>query len=358
MSITSPRVLLTIAVAACLAACSGQEAPTASDDQTTTPAPADQAPAPAVDEDAQAAQEAPAPAEDADVPAGFDLHALPVSDAALGAFPFFSIPEGYSASSNNTRTLEFGEAVFWNGHDLSAVEGRVYAAGIRLDRAMRGQKQFSDLEVTRNLREVVLQAGGVALASGQLPAALVATMQDTMRQYPGESTCYHNSEREVFVLRRDDGNVWVATCRGRTHAGLIVLQEQPLQVSSTLLPASALQQALDADGRVALQVNFATDSADILPASQPQIDEILGLLQADPDLQLSIEGHTDNTGGAAHNQQLSQARAAAVVAALTGAGIDAARLESAGLGQSQPVADNQTEEGRARNRRVELVRRD
>ena len=83
---------------------------------------------------------------------------------------------------------------------------------------------------------------------------------------------------------------------------------------------------------------------------------MLALLREDPALRLSIDGHTDASGDAAHNLRLSEARARSVVAALTGQGIDAARLEAKGHGQSRPVADNATDDGRAKNRRVELVR--
>ena len=81
------------------------------------------------------------------------------------------------------------------------------------------------------------------------------------------------------------------------------------------------------------------------------------MLRADPVLKLAVEGHTDNTGDAAHNRTLSEARARAVVAALAGKGIDAGRLQSAGFGADKPAADNAGEDGRARNRRVELVKR-
>ncbi|MGO3128041.1 MAG: OmpA family protein [Luteimonas sp.] len=324
-----------------------------------TAAPVEQA-APVVDAAADAAPvETPAQDEGRDAaPPGFDIDALPLSTTPLGAFPFFSIPDGYAPTSNAERTLDFADAAFWNGHDLTHVEGRLYATGIRLSRASRGQREFSDLEVVRNLQQVITAAGGVEIASGETPRDIRNAFLGAMRPYPGESRCYPHSPQQVFVLRRDDGNVWARTCRGGTHAGLIVVQEQALQVTSTLLPASALEQALADTGRVALQVHFATDRAEILPDSQPQIAQVVELLQADDALALSIEGHTDNTGDAARNRALSQARAASVVAAITDAGIAGDRLASTGHGDSQPVADNSTDAGRAQNRRVELVRRD
>ena len=84
--------------------------------------------------------------------------------------------------------------------------------------------------------------------------------------------------------------------------------------------------------------------------------EVVKLLTSSPELRLSVDGHTDNAGTPAHNQDLSVARAQAVVASLSQAGIAAPRLKAAGFGQSKPLASNGTEEGRAQNRRVELVK--
>ncbi|WBA40681.1 OmpA family protein [Hymenobacter canadensis] len=84
--------------------------------------------------------------------------------------------------------------------------------------------------------------------------------------------------------------------------------------------------------------------------------EVLALLRQNPALRLAVQGYTDNAGTPAYNQQLSEARAGTVVAELAKAGIAASRLQATGLGQSQPLADNATETGKARNRRVELVK--
>ena len=101
---------------------------------------------------------------------------------------------------------------------------------------------------------------------------------------------------------------------------------------------------------------FDTNSADIRPESIPVLKEVLVLLNSHPDWRLTIEGHTDAVGSDEHNQVLSQQRAESVKAYLTAAGVDGGRLETVGFGESHPVDDNETELGRARNRRVELVR--
>src|SRR5690606_13099793 len=104
------------------------------------------------------------------------------------------------------------------------------------------------------------------------------------------------------------------------------------------------------------QVNFATDSADILPESDALLSEVADVILRHPELtRIQIQGHTDNRGGEQHNQDLSQRRAEAVRDWLVRAGVDASRLEARGFGQSEPLVPNITASNRARNRRVQFV---
>jgi outer membrane protein OmpA-like peptidoglycan-associated protein len=104
-------------------------------------------------------------------------------------------------------------------------------------------------------------------------------------------------------------------------------------------------------------INFDSDSDHIKDESKPTLDRIAALLKAKADWKLTVEGHTDSTATAEHNQQLSQRRAEAVKAYLVTAGIAAPRLTAVGLGATKPVAPNDTSIGRAQNRRVELTRK-
>lgn len=104
----------------------------------------------------------------------------------------------------------------------------------------------------------------------------------------------------------------------------------------------------------AKNIYFNTNSAKLLSKSYAQLDEVVKILNEDPHLKLSIEGHTDDTGTGEVNQAMSEARAKAVEAYLVSKGIDEARITAQGFGESRPIADNKTAEGRAKNRRVVL----
>jgi outer membrane protein OmpA-like peptidoglycan-associated protein len=102
-------------------------------------------------------------------------------------------------------------------------------------------------------------------------------------------------------------------------------------------------------------VLFDFSKSTLQPASDPVLQQILDLLKKTPTLKLEIQGHTDNVGNESYNQTLSEARAKAVVTWLTGHGVAASRLTSKGYGKTKPIADNSTDAGRAKNRRVEIA---
>lgn len=103
-------------------------------------------------------------------------------------------------------------------------------------------------------------------------------------------------------------------------------------------------------------ITFDVGKSTIKPESMGEINRIVQLMNENPDLKFSVEGHTDSTGSAAGNQTLSEARSQAIVAKLVEMGISADRLTAVGKGQTSPIADNATDEGRAKNRRVEFVK--
>lgn len=155
-------------------------------------------------------------------------------------------------------------------------------------------------------------------------------------------------------VTRDDASC--AALTGRTVALVHVLL--PADREHRMAPAGDMAAAIGAEGRVALAgLLFDGDSAELRPESDPALDQVARMMQADPGLAVLVVGHTDNAGAFDHNLDLSRRRADAVVRALTTHhGIAAGRLRAIGIGMAAPAASNAAAEGRIRNRRVELVK--
>lgn len=138
-----------------------------------------------------------------------------------------------------------------------------------------------------------------------------------------------------------------------------VVEPKAMDQNIVVLNSSAIGQSLAADGAVNIYgLYFDTDKATLLPSSTPQLAEIAKYLKANPAVQVFVVGHTDMQGGFDHNVTLAEARAKAIAAALTQSyGIPAARMTAKGVGPLAPAASNQSEAGRAKNRRVQLVLR-
>ena len=185
----------------------------------------------------------------------------------------------------------------------------------------------SEIQVFRNF-ETALKQGGFKIVYEQSPGIITASKGDTWYLLDNRGTFYYQT--------------------------IVTVKQMTQEVTAD---ASSIADELNKSGHIALYgIHFETGKATILPDSESVLGEIVKMLQQNPDVKLSVEGHTDNVGAAAGNQVLSEKRAQAVVAWLTAHGVASARLKSKGWGQTKPMEDNGTEDGRAKNRRVELVK--
>ena len=284
---------------------------------------------------------------------GFDLNRVPVVNYELGQFPFFSLIEGYQQSEyGENKDVAFDRYEFFDGTKIIPVEGRL--------RTVEAHGQgASAFQVFKTYESLVTGLGGVKVFEGKGEDMDEAGVEfsDMRHRHP----VYSGDQMGVYMLRTPDREIWVEGYVKENYGikdayFLTIVEKKALEVRATLLPAEEMKRELDTKGHVALYINFDFDKADIKPESQPIIDEIVKLLESDPGLSLTVEGHTDNVGAPDYNKRLSDARARSVVAALTARGIEAGRLRAEGHGQDRPIADNATEDGRAQNRRVELVK--
>jgi OOP family OmpA-OmpF porin len=175
----------------------------------------------------------------------------------------------------------------------------------------------------------------------------------------GGKRVYYSKDAGVatFFAKSGGKDVWVVlNDYSGAKAGNFELNILEIEAMKQDISASDMLEAINKNGSVSLQINFETGKSAIKPESQVIVDQIAEMLKTNPGLKVSIEGHTDNVGSAAANKTLSESRAKSVVASLVLKGIDKTRLSSKGWGQEKPVADNGTDEGKAKNRRVEIVK--
>lgn len=200
--------------------------------------------------------------------------------------------------------------------------------------AFTGQRanEPSGLAVVRNYENAIKKVGGTILQS------------DPVRWVNGK-------------IVKDGQEVWVQAEKGNGAIWLRIVEKKAME-QYIVADAAAFGNDIKATGHVAVYgINFDTGKSTIKPESAQAIGEIAKLLKADPSLKVFVVGHTDNVGGVDSNIKLSQDRAEAVLQALVrDHGIASARLRASGCGPFAPVATNDTDEGRAKNRRVELVK--
>ncbi|WP_026611721.1 OmpA family protein [Methylocaldum szegediense] len=236
-----------------------------------------------------------------------------------------------------------------------------------------GPADRSILEVMRNY-EAALNAKGFTIrffcrgAKECAPAGSTGTFWEVGNGQIGmpttwDTTVYLLAERDGPEGRVTVGMLGVETKATKSrpltpHVAVTVVESKPMEADKiAVVKSSEMQQALERDGRIAIYgIYFDFDKAEIKPESEPQIVQLAALLKENPKLKVLIVGHTDGKGAFDYNLSLSQRRAQAVADTLVSAhGIARDRLTPAGAGMLAPVASNKTEEGRAKNRRVEIV---
>lgn len=158
-------------------------------------------------------------------------------------------------------------------------------------------------------------------------------------------------------IAKDGREAWVEIEKGNGKIWLRVIEKREMEQFITA-DAAAMNDGLKSSGHIALYgIYFDTNKSEVKPESKPALEQIAKLLSQNPGLNLKVVGHTDMTGALEANMKLSQSRGEAVVQALVSQyGVSPSRLKGHGVGPLAPVASNDTDEGRAKNRRVELVK--
>ncbi len=291
--------------------------------------------------------------------AEFDVSSVAITSKDLGKFPYINAPERFKHDRGESSDL--GREYFAMSGKLVPKDGKKFKAYIvPIDRE-RDKNNILLLE--KSYLEGLIALGAVETNKG----ATVKSSErerigddELIKRHYGESMDTNQLDRlKTFLIRTADKEIWIqyTIYSWEAEGKIVILQvDQPKLLALTTISAEGIEKDLAANGKAVLQINFDTDKATLKPDGKDAVNQIKQVLRNSAALKLALNGYTDNVGDAKHNEELSTARAKAVLDALVVGGIDKSRLSAAGFGDKNPIADNSTDAGKAKNRRVELIK--
>ncbi len=235
--------------------------------------------------------------------------------------PMFNRLSGFYITDYSAE--DFGSHLFYDENDREInVEGK--KTFIKYE----SENEVGALKIIRNFSNAIKKIGGKAFES--------------------------SGNRTYLNIKQGNKETWAEVFAGDYDYDLTIIEKGEVEQEVT---ANAILKELNETGKAILYINFDTGKSTIKKESMSIIEQIIEMMKQAPDIKISVEGHTDSDGSNESNLKLSEQRAKAVVDAIVNDGIDKIRLSSTGFGEEKPIADNNTEEGKAKNRRVELIKK-
>ncbi len=244
--------------------------------------------------------------------------------------PMFSrMPGGYWIHSCTEKDFDAFAFMIAKGKTES-VEGHLWK--INYYPQATAKSKPSELQIQRNFEEAIKASGGTVV--------------------------YSEKGKSTLKIVKDGTEIWTQVAADFTGKYFLTIVQREAMAQDIKATAELLGKGLKTEGHIAIEgIYFDTAKADLKPESAAAVAEVAKLLKAEPGLKVFVVGHTDSAGSPESNLALSQNRAQSVMQALIkDHGIEAGRMKAFGCGPYAPVATNDTEEGKAKNRRVELVK--
>ena len=285
---------------------------------------------------------------------GFGQPRAPLTD-----HPLISAYEGSVIRRKDVK--EFDEYSAFMGMDESGKEPTGLSLEGKVTKIIyRKPRDRSILEVFRNYENAVTEAGAEVLYTcNQDKLECAARYAGPVLQKFSDIHSISNLKGRYMLaqIEQDERIAYVVIAVGQASTDIHVVEVKKMDVGMVTLDAAALGKGLDERGYVIVEgIYFDTDRAILQTQSATALEEMAKLLDARPNLQVYVVGHTDSQGSFSHNQMLSQNRANAVVEELSANyGVNRSRMEGHGVGPLAPQANNSSDSGRAKNRRVVLV---
>ncbi|EDP95316.1 OmpA family protein [Kordia algicida OT-1] len=275
----------------------------------------------------------------------------------IGVYPYITPPKGMKVDKNTSRTesYDFHKLEMFNGKSFFDIEGRVDKMGIMMD----GNKEWNQYYFDKSIKDYLNSIGAQLIFEGKIPNELVnqkgANVNDRYAYfnnfYVGDIV---NSPIRMYALKTPTKRIGIQVYSDVVSAQIGIVESKEFEQTIEKITAEDIINEINSNGFISLHINFDTGKSRIKADSYEIISEITKMLKTNPNLKISIEGHTDNAGDESYNMKLSKNRAKSVLMALVDEGIDESRLKSDGFGQTKPIGDNTTDKGKAKNRRVEL----
>jgi len=293
----------------------------------------------------------------------FDINTIPVSNKDLGKFPYLNAPDTYKYGYGDdgikpNEISDFDKEYFAVNGKLIPQEGKT--CKVRIEKKQE-TGSFNSLVVEKSYEKAILALGGVQVNNIPVPKSEIDRVgnKELIDKKFGHSIDFNLlDDIKTFVIRTKDKEVWIQFSLMNNESGdITILEKGNLEtLAVTKITAETIKKDIDAAGKAILNINFDTDKATLKADGQEVVNQIAAVLKASPTLKLSIEGHTDNTGTTDKNKKLSVDRATTVMNYLVAIGIPKANLKATGYGSEKPLAPNTSDENKAKNRRVELVK--
>ncbi len=274
----------------------------------------------------------------------------------IGDFPFVTAPKElimYNEKDGLTEVFNYETMENFTGSNIVTTEGKL---GILYFSEEFNQKLFD-----KSFYDYFDKIGAKQLYKGDFPEDEKQREQLAKNMWNGKISTYglqrqSNTPFAVYAFKNNNKKYILNIQSNSAQGNVFIMELKDFEQTIKKYSAEQMKTDIDKTGKAILNINFDTDKATLKANGQKIVDEIYALLNTNPNLKISIEGHTDNVGSVARNKQLSTDRANTVMYALAGKGIDIKRLKAAGFGSEKPIKANDTDENKEQNRRVELVK--
>lgn len=286
----------------------------------------------------------------------------------IGDYPFLTAPEGIDIydfpigdqpKDGISDIFPFKKFEVYNGTSITTVEGKLAVLYFTEDTS-NGFKYDSYI-FERNIPTYFNKIGAQLIYKGGFPDDEVLKQKLNENLFTGKYHTYglaDEPESPFYIYAfQNNGKKYIVSIQSNVSQGQVfVIELKDFEPNIAAYVASDIQKQLETNGKAILHINFDTDKATLKPDGLQTVTEIVKVLKSNESMKISINGYTDNSGNESRNLKLSKERAASVKNEIIKAGIDSNRLDSNGFGQDSPIANNTTQDGKAQNRRVELIK--